>query len=299
MEGCTIRIYDNLRHGHLYGLMDLPSGGRYEFIEGDILDRLNLTRAMQGVHTVVHLAAIVRTPLSFHHPESTEQVNRWGTASVVDCALEAGVERLVYTSSASVYGPGGPFVETDACRPVGPYSVSKHKGEQEVLSRQGRGLEMCVLRLGTVFGNAPAMRFNTVISRFVYAVGVGRPMTVYGDGRQVRPFIHVRDASAALRLCMTEPACSGQILNAAAMNQSVIDIAHTLQALVPTADLVFTDQDVLNRMSFQIDASRLEALGFAPRYDLGRGLEEMLARWHGFQPALHDTGPLIAPDDLV
>ena len=70
---------------------------------------------------MVHLAAVVRTPLSFDHPAWTEQVNHWGTARLVEQCLEAGATRFVFTSGASVYGPGGPFDETPVCQPMGPY----------------------------------------------------------------------------------------------------------------------------------------------------------------------------------
>ena len=295
----TIRIYDNLRRERYSGLMDLPPGGSYEFIEGDILDRVNLARAMQGVSAVVHLAAIVTTPLHFDHPEWTRQVNQWGTASVVDCALAAGVTRLIYTSSASVYGPGGPFREDDRCRPVGPYSTSKLKAEEEVRRSEERGLRATILRLGMTFGSAPAMRFDAVVSRFVYAVGVGRPMSIHGTGEQVRPLIHVRDASAALRLCLADARTEGEVFNAASMNHSVNDIAATLKQLVPTAATRYTDQDVLTNISYEVDSSKLMKLGFKPALRLTEGLREMLARWQGFQPALHDTGALVAPEDVA
>ncbi len=295
----TIRIYDNLRRGRFSGLMDLPESGCYEFIEGDILDRVNLARAMQGVSAVVHLAAIVSTPLHFGDPEWTRQVNQWGTASVVDCALNAGVARLIYASSASVYGPGGPFRESDRCRPVGPYSISKLKGEEEVLRSQEQGARATILRLGMTFGSAPAMRYDTVVSRFVYAVGVGRPMSVHGTGEQIRPLIHVRDASAALRLCLSDPRTEGETFNAAPMNHSVNDIAATLKQLVPTATIRYTDQDVLTNISYEVDSSKLMSLGLKAAFRLTDGLREMLARWRGFRPALHDTGPLVAPEDMA
>lgn len=118
--GATLRIYDNMQRHHFCGLMDLPSTGHYEFIEGDILDRLNLGRAVRGANTVIHLAAIVSTPLSFDHPEWAGQVNHWGTANVIETALDAGVDRFLFTSSASVYGPGGPFKETIPAAPLAP-----------------------------------------------------------------------------------------------------------------------------------------------------------------------------------
>jgi UDP-glucose 4-epimerase len=281
-EGYTIRIYDNLHRHHYCGLMDLPRTGRYEFIEGDILDRFNLERAMCGVSAVFHLAALVSTPLSFDHPEWTEQVNHWGTASVVDCALNMGIERLLYVSSASVYGPGGPFTEDDPCHPIGPYAISKHKGEEDVLQGCQRGLAATIVRLGTAFGNAPAMRFDAVANRLAFLVGVGRPMVLYGSGQQVRPLIHIRDASAALRFCLKRGAGQGEIINAALINPSANDITHALQRLVPEAEIRYTDQDILTEISFKVDASKLRQMGFVSQYTLEQGLREMLARWQGY-----------------
>lgn len=286
----TIRIYDNLQRHHFCGLMDLPGQGRYEFVEGDILDRLNLKRAMQGVAAVVHLAAIVRTPLSFDHPEWTEQINHWGTAAVVETAIQAQIPRMVYASSAGVYGPGGPFQESDTCRPIGPYAISKREGEKEVLLGQDRGLNTTIVRLGTTFGNAPAMRFDAVASRLTYLVGVGRPMVIHGSGEQIRPLIHVHDASAVLRLCLANPNTAGEIINAVTMNPTVNQMAQTLQTLVPEASVKYTDQHILTDVSFKVDASKLMGMGFEPQFDLKRGLKEMLARWRGFQPALQRQG---------
>jgi UDP-glucose 4-epimerase len=279
----TIRIYDNLQRHHFCGLMDLPGEGHYEFIEGDILDRLNLERVMQGVRAVVHLAAIVRTPLSFDHPEWTEQVNHWGTASVVEAAINTGVSRLLYTSSASVYGPGGPFRETDVCRPIGPYAISKRRGEEEVWQGGERGLNFTIVRLGTTFGNAPAMRFDAVASRLAYLVGVKRPMVIHGSGNQIRPLIHVQDASAAIRLCLTDSRAEREIINAVTLNPTANEIAQTLQAIVPDTSIRYTDQDILTEIGFEIDSTRLTELGFASQFDLETGLREMLARWTGFQ----------------
>jgi UDP-glucose 4-epimerase len=278
-----IRIYDNLQREHFCGLMDLPGEGHYQFIEGDILDRLNLERAMQGVSAVVHLAAVVRTPLSFDHPEWTEQVNHWGTAAVVEAALNSGVSRLLYTSSASVYGPGGPFRETDVCRPIGPYAISKRKGEEEVLQGGERGLRFTIVRLGTTFGNAPAMRFDAIASRLAYLVGVKRPMVIHGSGNPIRPLIHIQDASAVLRLCLTDTRTEGEIINAVTLNPTPNEIAQTLQKIVPEATIRYTDQDILTEISFEIDSTKLLKMGFRPRFDLEAGLKEMLSRWRGFQ----------------
>jgi UDP-glucose 4-epimerase len=279
----VIRIYDNLHRQNFYGLMDLPGESRFEFIDGDILDRLNLERAMQGVGAVIHLAALVRTPLSFDHPEWTEQVNHWGTATVVAVAARSGVSRFIYASSSSVYGPGGPFREGDTCRPIGPYAISKHRGEEEVLQGSQRGLKVTLLRLGTTFGSAPAMRFDAVADHLAYLVGVCKPMVIHGSGEQVRPLIHIRDASAALCLCLADSRTEGQVINAVTLNPTVLEIAHTLQELSPGATLRYTDQDVMTELSFEINSDKLFGLGFTPQFTLAQGLAEMLAHWRGFQ----------------
>lgn len=280
--GSTVRIYDNLQRQRFSGLMDLPMSLQYEFIEGDILDRMNLQRAMQGVSLVVHLAAIVRTPLSFEHPEWTEQVNNWGTASVVEAALNAKVPRLIYSSSASVYGAGGPFREGDQCRPVGPYATSKLRGEDQVWQGSRRGLAVTIVRLGTAFGNAPAMRFDAFISRSVYLVGVGRPIVIHGTGEQIRPSIHIKDTTGALRFCMADPTTAGEIINAVTLNPTVNEVAYSLKNLVPSATIRYTDQEVLSEISYQVEATKLQDRGFQFEYDLEQGLQEMLARWQAF-----------------
>ncbi len=285
----TIRIYDNMQRQHYCGLMDLPTRGRYEFVRGDILDRLNLERAMHGATSVIHLAALVRTPLSFDQPEWTEQVNHWGTAMVVECALNMGLPHLLYVSSASVYGPGGPFREEDVCRPVGPYAISKRKGEEEVIQGGKRGLPFTIVRLGTTFGYAPAMRFDAVADRLTYLVGVGRPMVIHGSGEQIRPHIHIRDASTVLRLALTDPGTRGEIFNAVTVNPSVNQIAQTLQTIRPDASIRYTDQDILTELSFEVDSTKLMGLGFQPELNLEQGLREMLGHWQGFQPLVMDS----------
>ncbi|MDY0018442.1 MAG: NAD(P)-dependent oxidoreductase [Anaerolineae bacterium] len=290
---CIIRIYDNLQRQHFCGLMDLPTSGRYEFIEGDILDRLNLERAMHDAKIIIHLAALVHTPLSFDHPEWTNQVNHWGTASVVECALDVGVPRFIYVSSASVYGPGGPFREEDPCNPFGSYAISKLKGEKEVIQGDERGLHTTIVRLGTTYGMAPAMRFEATVNQFAYLTGVKRPMVIHGSGEQVRPSIHIRDASAVLRFCLSNFSTESEIINAATANPTVNDIANMMQDLSPDAIVYYTDQDTLTEVSYEIDSTKLFEMGFQPQYTLEEGIRDIVSHWPGYQPVfrVHDHDP--------
>jgi len=278
-NGDIIRIYDNLQSGNYQALMGLPASGKYQYIEGDILDRATLSESMEDVWAVIHLAAVVTTPISFDHPEWTQQVNHWGTATVVDEAVKAGVEKFIYACSASIYGPGGPFNESDHCQPVGPYSISKLQGEKVVMSSgEQRGLNVTSLRLATVYGDAPGMRFDAVPNRFAYLAGVGKSLVVHGDGKQMRPLIHVNDASRAVRFCLENENTKGKIFNAVTQNTSINGLVETIQKRLPDTSIRYTDQDVLSTISFEVDKGNIEASGFKSQFTLDDGLNGIIQR---------------------
>ncbi|NOZ49633.1 MAG: NAD-dependent epimerase/dehydratase family protein [Chloroflexi bacterium] len=290
----TIRVLDNLQSGRLQALMDLPEKGHYQFIEGDILDTSALRYALEGVDVVVHLAAIVSTAMGFgHDPIWVEQVNHWGTARLVESCLEAGVQRFIFASSAAVYGPGGPFHEEDLCHPIGPYAQSKYRAEENIRVANERGLAGTVLRLGTFFGYAPGVRVAAVANRFAYLAGVGKPLTVYGDGRQRRPVVHVRDASSAIRFCLKhEDLTVGRILNVVGKNVSVLDLGEAVRYSKPDVQVRYTDQDALTHFSFELEGAAFAQLGWRPLFSIESGLAELLGR-------LRNLGPLTAGHNLL
>jgi UDP-glucose 4-epimerase len=276
-QGDTIRIYDNLQRGNHHVLMDLPEGVQYQFAESDILDRQTLAENLEGVWAVVHLAALVSTPISFDNPRWTYQINHWGTANLVEQAVHAGVQRLIYTCSASVYGPGGPFSEGDRCTPVGPYSISKLQGEEVVMQAgEKRHLDVVSLRLGNVFGRAPGLRYEAVANRFAYLAGIGKPLIVYGSGEHKCPLIHIRDASSAIRFCLAERSLHGQIVNAAAMNLSSNELVEVVQRLRPEAAVRYTSQDAPTQISYEISSQRLNDLGWSAQHGIEAGLGEIM-----------------------
>jgi len=289
-----IRILDNLQRSTHGALLRIPRGGPpVEFVEGDILDPLCVREALDDVDCVVHLAAIASTPFSFDHPVSTRQVNQWGTAHLVEHALEAGVTRFVFTSSTSVYGPGGPFDEETACRPMGPYSESKHAAEQAVLAA-GERMDVTVLRLGVLFGQAPGARYDAVVNRLAFLAATGRPLTVFGDGLQKRPLVHVADASAAVRRCLDEPDVTrGKVLNVATGNWAVNDMVETIVRLRPFTRVVATDQDVRTHWSLEVVSDRMRQLGWQPRVQLAEGLGEVL---EAIGPFAARPAPVLDPD---
>lgn len=295
----TVRVLDNLARGTFQSLAGLPRDGRFEFIEGDILDPVSVAVALEGVSTVVHLAALAKTPFSFDHPRWTEHVNHWGTANLLDRCVDAGVDRFVFASSASVYGAAGHFTEGSECQPVGPYSLSKYQAEHDVRSAGDRGLNWTILRLGTVHGDAPAVRFDAVPNRLAYLAAIGRPLTVHGEGDQVRPVVHAEDAAEAIIRCLDGGGSTvGALLNVVGENVTVAQMAEVVAGLRPMARKMNTAQDALTHFSLTVESERLrDALAWRPERTVYDGMAELLERFGNFRaPPRHELADEAAPE---
>ena len=286
----VIRILDNMRQGQIGALMDLPAA-TYEFIEGDLLDPSVLRVALRGADAVVHLAALVRTPLSFENPAWLEQVNHWGTAQLVEACLSQGVTRVIFTSTAAVYGPDGPHREDGPCRPQGSYAQSKLAAEKVLLTARSRGLTPTILRVGTLFGLAPVTRYDAVVNRFAYLAGIRQPLTVYGDGQQRRPVIHVRDAVAGVCHALQNE-LPGPIYNLVGETVSVLDIVAAVRQARPATTVHFTEQDIRTHVSFAVDPAALIALGWRPQVSLAAGMAEMVDHFRHIRRGLPSAADL-------
>ena len=274
----TVRILDNLHSGSYRALMNLPAAGKYEFIEGDILNPEVTQRTVEGVSTVIHLAAIELTPMSFERTTWIEQVNHWGTAHLLEACLEAKVQRFIFTSSTAVYGPGTqPASESEACFPQGIYAQTKRQAEKTIAITGQRGLQYTIFRLGVLYGLAPLTRFTSFANRFAYLSGVGRPLSIFGDGEQKRSLIHVRNASEAICKNLTQSnQTNGKILNLVDENVSIVQVAKLIQSISPYTALRFTEQDIRTHLSFSANSKLLKTTGWQPKISLQRGLAELV-----------------------
>jgi UDP-glucose 4-epimerase len=187
-------LIDNLRRGRLINLE--PTGGRFEFIRGDICDRNLLERAMQGVDLVYHLAAQSNVLGAVMDLDYSFRANVIGTFEVLRAAANAGVRRLVFTSSREVYGEPTslPVVETAPILPKNAYGASKAAGEMYCRAFSSATFTVVVLRLANVFG---ARDFDRVIPIFVERAVRGLPLTLYG-GKQILDFIWIDTVIDAL-----------------------------------------------------------------------------------------------------
>ena len=281
-KGSTIRILDSMLRERYVSIMDVPVGSGFEFIEGDVRNEEDLKKAFRDVDMVVDLAGITNAPLSFERKELTLDVNVNGGRKVVDHAVRSEVDKFVYSSTASVYGPtSGVVDETYACKPISPYGESKLQAEKACLdaSRES-GLDSTVLRLGTVFGYSIGMRFDTVVDRFTYLACIGMPLTVWESAQnEKRPYLHIQDTSDALAYALGKKGMTGEVYNVVGENASLNRITSVILREVLDAKVVITPTPNLNQVSYELDGSKIERLGFKPRHTLETGVREIVDKF--------------------
>jgi UDP-glucose 4-epimerase len=194
-----VRILDNLRGRNRWRLKGL----NLDMIEASVLDTDALRAAVSGVDVVFHLAAMISAKESMENPRECVEINTLGILNVLRAAADAGVRKLVFASSAAVYGddPAVPTVETATPKPKSPYAISKLDGEYycEMFAREG-WLNTASLRFFNVFGPGqnPAGPYAAAVPAFMRLAVRGEPVTIFGDGEQSRDFIYVKDAVSGL-----------------------------------------------------------------------------------------------------
>ena len=208
-QGYAVRVLDNLSTGKPANLpLDHP---RLELVEGDVADALLVERCMLGCQAVAHLAAVASVQASVDDPVSTHQSNFVGTLNVCEAMRLHGVKRVVFASSAAVYGNNGEGLAIDEetpKAPLTPYAVDKLASEQYLdFYRRQHGLEPAVFRFFNIFGprQDPSSPYSGVISIFTERAQQGLPITVFGDGEQTRDFVYVADLVAVLIQALTLP----------------------------------------------------------------------------------------------
>ncbi|WP_016702656.1 NAD-dependent epimerase/dehydratase family protein [Pseudomonas chlororaphis] len=196
-KGYSVRILDDLSTGKPSNLpLDNP---RVELIEGDVADAALVARAMSGCRAVAHLAAVASVQASVDDPVRTHQSNFIGTLNVCEAMREAGVKRVLFASSAAVYGNNGEgeSIDEDTPKaPLTPYASDKLASEYYLdFYRRQHGLEPAIFRFFNIFGprQDPSSPYSGVISIFCERAQKGLPITVFGDGEQTRDFMYVED----------------------------------------------------------------------------------------------------------
>lgn len=282
-RGEKVRVLDNFSTGRRENLEGLGTG--FELVEGDLIDPVAVGRAVKGVRYILHFGALPSVIRSVEDPWSANSVNIDGTLQLLIAARDAGVERLVFSSSSSVYGntPVLPKREDMTPNPLSPYAVQKLAGEHYGrIFHELYGLKTYALRYFNVFGprQNPKSQYAAVIPLFIQSMLQGRPPLIHGDGEQTRDFTFVEDIISANLACCTAPDdAAGEVFNVAWGNRiSVNALADTIAKILGTSIKPVHDPvrpgDVRDS---QADAAKaLRMIGWKPRISFDEGLSRTI-----------------------
>ncbi|MDR2512651.1 MAG: NAD-dependent epimerase/dehydratase family protein [Puniceicoccales bacterium] len=278
-------VLDNLRTGNIHNL----SGLKLTFVKGCITDSKVLEKAMEGVHYVFHLAALVSVAESMANPLECARINTLGHIKVLEAAAKAGVRKLVFASSAAIYGdnPIVPKLETMPPEPRSPYAMSKLDGEfYNALFTRKCGLETANIRFFNVFGprQNPLGGYAAAVPIFIERALNRQLITIYGDGEQTRDFIYVEDIVSALIFAATTPGLTGTYNAGYGQKTSINELGEMISKSAGTTFkreyLAERPGDVPHSLA---DASKLRTAGWQPKHDLRTGLSLTIeyARMYG------------------
>lgn len=247
-----IIIYDNLsRHnynlflGHtLYDRAANPSV-KAKFVHGELLDTRKLRKNLEGVEVVYHLAAKVITPFVTTDGHAYEQTNNWGTAELVYAIEEiSSIRKVIYTSSTSIYGTC--HADEDCLpNPQTIYGFSKLRGEEH-MRRLFDKKKAYIIRCGNVYGYNRSMRFDAVINRFMFEANFNRRISIHGNGKQHRAFVHVRTVADVLAQ-LIETDVPSDTYNLVEKNLQVLDIVDVLKFMYLDLEFIFVNQHIMLR----------------------------------------------------
>ncbi len=274
-------VYDNLsrpNYNMFLGLR-LQKHAKITFVKGELLDTRALRKVLKGVDVVYHLAAKVTTPFANADAHSIEQVNHWGTAELVYAVEESTVKRFIYTSSTGVYGSSKEAAdELTAPDPQTLYAISKLRGEEHV-RRLSDKIDTYIMRCGNVYGYSRSMRFDAVINKFAFEANFMKLITIQGDGKQSRTFIHIDMLANALANLLTAQLANGTY-NLVDRNLKVIDILDALKELIPPLEFIFINQHLrLHELNVKVNQQVNDILGVANNRSLKEELEEFLLKF--------------------
>jgi UDP-glucose 4-epimerase len=280
-RGHEVVVFDNLSSGVRANLAGL---GGVRFVEGDVRDGREVETATSGADTVFHLAASVGNMRSIEHPVEDAEVNVLGTLQVLESARRHGVRKVVFSSSAGIFGELKtlPIREDHAVEPDSPYGASKLAAEKECLAYSKLFPMECVcLRYFNVYGEHQRYdAYGNVIPIFVHRLLRGEPLVVHGDGEQTRDFVAVEDVAEANYRAAAARGVSGAFNIASGSRISINALIRTLSEVAEVSPRVEHGPprpgDVRHSLA-DISLAR-EKLDYAPTVDLADGLRRYW-RW--------------------
>jgi nucleoside-diphosphate-sugar epimerase len=276
-KGCHVRVLDALLYGD-EPLRSSRANPDFELMVGDCPNIQDVVKAIHGVESIVHLAAIVGDPACNQDAESALEINYAATRMLIEIAKGHGIRRLIFASSCSVYGATDELMdESSAVHPISLYGQTKVDSEKALLAARSASFHPTILRYATVFGLGYRPRFDLVVNLLTAKARQEGLITIF-NGEQWRPFIHVRDLVEATACVLEAPLqlVSGEVFNIgdSSLNHTLADVGDAIRKVFPETRVEHIENS--DRRNYRVSFDKLHSrLGFRARHTLPDGILEI------------------------
>jgi nucleoside-diphosphate-sugar epimerase len=280
-KGYFVRVLDNLTYGDV-GIKELQGKKNFEFVKGDMRDIQTVVDSVKEVDTVIHLAAIVGDPASALDPEETIEINYLGTKLLAEVCKYSQINRFVFASTCSVYGasenPNTRINEHSKLNPVSIYAEMKLKSEEGILELADENFSPTILRMATLHGLSPRMRFDLVVNVLTIKALQEKKYSIFG-GQQWRPNLYIQDAAEAfIKTLETNIENVGKkIFNVGSNkeNYKIIEIGQMIKEYIPDAQMEIDSKNIDER-NYNVSFDKINAeLNYEPKYTVKDSILEI------------------------
>ena len=265
-DGVELIVVDNLMTQRYSSLFNLGKTQQVNFLNLNVqeLSEEHL-RNLGPISHIIHLAAITDAAGNANNKEGLFVNNLTGTKHISELALKLGIP-LIFPSSTSVYGSQATLVDEncDVLLPQSPYAECKLEEEKFILGQIAEGLQVSILRLGTIHGASIGMRFHTAVNKFILQTKLGLPLSVWSTALdQKRPYLSLTDAIRAFKHVISMNLFNGEIYNVLSNNWTVREIIQAIELQhQKKCNVAFVDSPIMNQLSYEVSPSKFESTGF-------------------------------------
>lgn len=280
-NGYQVRVLDNLIYGDI-GVRDLYNHSNFDFVKGDIRNLQVVAECLKGMDAVIHLAAIVGDPASALNPQETIEINYLSTKMIAEACKYYQINRFIFASTCSVYGvsptPDARINEGSSLNPVSLYATMKLKSEKGILELVDENFSPTILRMATLYGLSPRMRFDLVVNLLTAKAAIDKKITLFG-GEQWRPNLHVRDAAEAYIKCLEAPISKigGVIFNLGSndLNHQIKELGEIIHSMVPDSEII-TDEENVDLRDYNVAFDKInKILNYKTTHTIEDGVVEI------------------------
>ncbi len=280
LEVDRLIVIDNLQTQRLASLFNLEGTPSISFLEKEAGSVLVDEIFKYGtVDCLIHLAATTDASGTTNQRDALFENNLGTTKSIIELCANFKIP-MIFPSSTSVYGSQSALVD-ETCNelfPQSPYAESKLIEEHAIQSACSSGLEGVILRLGTIHGISPGMRFHTAVNRFCFQAATNVPLTVWKTAmHQYRPYLALEDACRAIAHVISNNLFDGEIYNVVTANHTVHEIVSTIEFVINrSCEVLYVDNQIMNQLSYEVSSNKFQETGFIYQGSLQRDVQNTM-----------------------